>query len=78
MRYVSRAWDRDRSQRVRRRVSDPADRERRMELRVARNAGRTHQIARSQSAKRIVRLGSLKQVPEAIRGFPVWARNAAR
>jgi hypothetical protein len=24
------------------------------------------------------RFGSLKQVPEAIRGFPVWAGNAAQ
>ncbi len=35
-------------------------------------------IADSQSAKRIVHPGSLKQVPEAIRVFPVWAGSAER
>jgi hypothetical protein len=48
------------------------------EWNVARNAGRSHRIVQVPIGETDWRFGSLKQVPEAIRGFPVWAGNAAR
>jgi hypothetical protein len=38
----------------------------------------SHRIVQEPIAETDWLLGSLRQVPEAIRGFPVWAGNAAR
>jgi hypothetical protein len=45
---------------------------------TSRATGRSHRIVQEPIGETDGRFGSLKQVPEAIRGFPVWAGNAAR